>query len=432
MTVSQLTGGVISCVTSNGLGLSGEKCLCWQDCSVGSLVDFTFAASFTGQCVLVIHALSGPSSGTIRISLNGQTVTNGVDLFMPVTTPTVISLGTHLLRGGINTLTFEVTDLPTGIQRGEFAFDCLENEGPYYVSHVFPALRERLEGEQLVSQVTCGSLTTNWTSDLSSEGGYALWSCAEVGADASFKIISGCQRQVPLTGVFLATTNSAVCDISVNGMSAIQGVNLYRTENTVTNIFLGEHVLLAGTNEVKVHIIGFANGLDPSALTVGLDCLDMGSLYERQVDKQTGIPLPGPCEDPDGDGLINLVEYAFGCDPSQPDGPEVWPTPEIMRENGLVYPVISYRRRKPVSGHANLGNEGVDLQVDGIVYQVQETETLVKGCWTTTNATGPTVVAVGSPTDETESAVRVRVKTVQPLSNGPSSTRFMRVKFCEP
>jgi len=433
MTVSQNTGGALSCVTSNGLGLSGEKCLCWQNCRVGSRVDFVFTASFTGQCALVVHVLSGSSSGTLRVSVNGQAVTNGVDLFMPVTVPSAIHLGSHLLQGGINTLTFEVTDMPAGIQQGEFGFDYLENEGPYYVSRVLPVVRERWEGEHLSAQVSCGMLTENVEANLSSGGAYALWSGAEVGSSVGFKIVSDTQRQVPLTGVFLTMTNGALCDISVNGTPVCQGVNLYRSESAITNVFLGEHVLLAGTNVVQVHIIGGADGSDPSALTVGLDCIDIGSVYARLAEKQPNLPLAGPYEDPDGDGLVNLAEYAFGGDPAQPDGSGLWPFPEVMRENGAIYPVISYRRRKPVGVLTSVGSEGVDLQVDGVVYQVQETATLGEDvCWVTTNAMGPTVLSVGSPDDETEKTVRIHVRTMQSLSNGSSGTRFMRVGLREP
>ena len=433
MAVAQNTGGAISSVTSNGLGLSGEQCLWWQNCSAGSRADFDFSASFTGQCVLAVHVLAGPGSGVFRVSVNGQAASNGVDLCMPVPTPTVIHLGKQMLRGGLNTLTFEVTGMPAGIGQGGFAFDYLENEGPYYVSRALPVLRERLEGEQLEALASCGTLTTRPEPDLASGGACALWSGATVGADVFFKIASEGQRQVPLTGVFLAGTNGAVCDISVNGRTVCQGVNLYRPASAITNVLLGEHILSAGTNVVQVHVVGCASGLEPSALTVGLDSIDVGSLYARLMESQTGSPLIGPSEDPDGDGLINLAEYAFGGDPFLPDGPELWPSPEVLKESGLDYPVISYRRRKPAGALASVGREGVDLQVDGVVYQVQETSILGAGsCWASTNALGPTVVAVGVADDATEKTVRIRVRTAQPLPYGPACTRFMRVGFREP
>lgn len=51
----------------------------------------------------------------------------------------------------------------------------------------------------------------------------------------------------------------------------------------------------------------------------------------------------GPADDPDGDLLPNLAEYAFGSDPRQPDS-NVLPAPLQVEAGGLVYPAITYLR----------------------------------------------------------------------------------------
>ncbi len=433
MTVSQNTGGAVSCVTSNGLGLSGENCVRWQNGVVGSRVVFGFPSSFAGQCVLAVRVLSGPASGALRVSVNEGMSTSGVDLYAPAPRLATVHLGKQMLRDGINTLTFEVTGMPSGAGQVDFAFDCLENQGPYYVSRLWSVLRERLEGEQLPVMVTSGEVTVASNTWGVSGGQCAWWSNAQAGGEAVFKVASESARQVPLTGVFLCVTNGALCDISVNGHSVCQGLNLYRTENVVTNVFLGVQLLLPGVNEVTVSVIGCSQGLDPSSLAVALDCVDVGSLYALNMAQQTRMPLVGPYDDVDGDGLFNLAEYAFGGDPEQPDGAGLWPTPVVLRGEGLVFPVLSYRRRKPVSALPVVGTEGVNLQVDGVVYQVQETVALgAETSWMTTNMFGPTVLSIGEPDNDDGRTMRVRVRTVQPLSNGHAPSRFMRVGLCEP
>ena len=433
MAVLQNTGGAISCVTSNGLGLSGENVVRWQNCGAGSRVEFGFPASFDGQCALAVRVLRGPLSGAVRVSVNGQTAAGDVNLNTLLTEPALLRLGSHLLRCGVNTLTFEVTGMPAGNGQAEFAFDSLENEGPYYVSRASPVLRERMEAESLPAVATCGEVAAVSNACVGSGGACAVWSGAQAGGGAAFKIASEGARQVPLSVVFLCTTNGPICDISVNGQTACQGLDLYRAEAAFTNVLLGVQVLSPGTNDVKVTVVGCAQGLDASSLAVGLDCVDIGSLYALNMGKQTRTPLIGPHDDPDGDGLFNLAEYAFGGDPGQPDGAGLWPAPGVLREGGQVVPVIAYRRRKPASALPVLGAEGLDLQVDGLVYQVQEAVALgAEARWSTTNLLGPAVMSVGEPDDDNGETVRVRVRTVQPLPGGVPSSRYMRVGLREP
>jgi len=203
-------------------------------------------------------------------------------------------------------------------------------------------------------------------------------------------------------------SEGGICDVSVNGATVCQGLDLHRASVTITNVFLGEHLLRDGTNEVTVRVTGCAAGLDPSQLSVGLDCVDIGSLYARIAATNSVSPMIGPLEDPDRDGLLNVFEYAFGGDPSKPDGGELWPSPLIMNMDGVAYPVVSYRRRQPTWRSTVVGEEGVSLQVDGVIYQVQESLQLCTDTyWTNIHAGGPALVAVGAPDDETNETLRV-------------------------
>lgn len=434
LSVALRTGGAVSCVTSNGFGLSGDQCLLWRDCGLGSRLELTFTASFTGQCDLVVRLLTGPKAGSLRVGVNGVVATNGVCLCTTNPAPLALALGTHRLVGGTNTLTFDVTGLPPATNLAGFAFDYLQNEGPYYVGRALPVRRERREGEQLHAQITGGALAAWSPTNAVSAGACALWSGAAVGDSVTFDVVSDAPRQVALAGVFVGTTNGAVCDIRANGAVACLGLNLYRPAPEVARVDLGEHLLQAGTNTVTLHLVGCASGLDPLNLSAGLDCLDIGSLYARIAARYVDTPLSGPREDPDGDGLNNLMECAFGGDPARRDGAELWPAASTLKDGDTLYPVVTYRRRKPAGALPAFGTEGVDLQVDGVVYQVQQADTLVSPGveWATTNACGPAVTAVGSPDDDTGTTVRVRVRTVAPLAPGHSATRFLRVGLSEP
>ena len=432
MSVAQLVGGTVTSVSSNGLGLSSDRCLRWRDCHVGDRLTLSWTAGFEGQCRLAARFLSAPATGILRISVNDRVVTNA-SLLASAAVPVLLDLGSHVLQKGVNTLGIEVTALPPDGGETGFYFDYVENEGPYYVARVAPVVRQRLEGESLRASSSSGSVGTRASSCGLSGGLCAFWRDAVPGATAAFRFESNGERQVPLSGVFLCATNGGVCDVSVNGTTVCGGLDLRRSAPATTNVFLGEHVLTDGTNALEVLVTGCDTGLDSAHLSVGLDCLDIGSVYARRADSLYGLPLLGPYEDPDHDGLMNLFEYAFGGDPSVPDGHALWPQPSLVRRVESTYPAVSYRRREPLGPLAVVGEEGVNLQVDGVAYQVQETQQLGSPvCWTNADARGRTLVVEGTPDDASNGTVSVRMRVTQPLDASAQPERFMRVRVYEP
>ena len=73
------------------------------------------------------------------------------------------------------------------------------------------------------------------------------------------------------------------------------------------------------------------------------------SFAQWQID-QWGLPLPDASSmnaDPDGDGLVNLAEYSYGLDPSDPAPPDSSSGIVLPRIDSLAgRPAIRYRRRR--------------------------------------------------------------------------------------
>jgi hypothetical protein len=78
-------------------------------------------------------------------------------------------------------------------------------------------------------------------------------------------------------------------------------------------------------------------------------------------------PLDDPTHDPDGDGAVNLAEYAHGGNPTNGIDIDVFPVYTI-RSNVLVG--VIYRRR-------------LDYAARGLTYEVERSTNLISGVWST-------------------------------------------------
>jgi Protein of unknown function (DUF2961) len=138
MAIAQKSGGTTTIAMTNGWGLSQEKCIFWKSCVAGDSITFEFQAVFSNTCTLAWKMISLPKSGSLSVSMNGVTFTNTLTLTGVSGHPVTILMGNHLLNQGTSQLRFEVTALAPEETSADFAFDYLENQGPYDLSHIWP------------------------------------------------------------------------------------------------------------------------------------------------------------------------------------------------------------------------------------------------------------------------------------------------------
>jgi hypothetical protein len=112
-----------------------------------------------------------------------------------------------------------------------------------------------------------------------------------------------------------------------------------------------------------------------------------------------------PVSDNDHDGLPALIEYAFGLNPSQPDG-NGRPAPGTVEHEGLTYPSLTHRRAVDASQTVSLH---VTLSTDLVTWLEDQTVPVSM------------LPAPGEPGIEL-----VTVRSMVPLANPP--TGFLRVE----
>ena len=112
--------------------------------------------------------------------------------------------------------------------------------------------------------------------------------------------------------------------------------------------------------------------------------------------------------DPEGDGLSNLAEYAFGSAPFAPSA-EARPTASVATEGGQQYAAITYRRARSLSD---------------VTYAVEASGDLQN--WA--SAAGTTTLVSDAPDGDTNLVV---VRDNTPLGPG-APQRFLRVRVTRP
>ncbi len=136
----------------------------------------------------------------------------------------------------------------------------------------------------------------------------------------------------------------------------------------------------------------------------------------------------GEADDPDGDGLPNLLEYACARVPWLADSAGATPVCRTITDAGNIYPQLSFVR---------------DERLTDLTYEVQVSENMATGTWTTiasSTAGNPTLAAVGHfpvVTEATGSQITgigviraVTVRDAQPVS--ANARRLFRVKISHP
>ena len=119
--------------------------------------------------------------------------------------------------------------------------------------------------------------------------------------------------------------------------------------------------------------------------------------------------VSAPGVDYDHDGMDNLLEYAFGCDPYTPDADRAMEPMSLLEVSGEAYPYIVYR--------VNGASEGAS----DVAYHVQVSSDL--GAWTD-NRTTPTTTTV-SRVRQSDGTVLVTERALQ--SAGSFNRCFMQV-----
>jgi hypothetical protein len=128
-----------------------------------------------------------------------------------------------------------------------------------------------------------------------------------------------------------------------------------------------------------------------------------GWRYEHFTTAEVGnAATAGATANPDGDGLDNFTEYAFGRNPKVNDGAPLSEVSSVTTGNDK-YLAITFRRQK--------------LEAD-LTYVVEVSDDVGSAVWT------PVDLPVGSPVDLGNGIERVTYRDFQPMSGEP---RFIRV-----
>jgi hypothetical protein len=125
-----------------------------------------------------------------------------------------------------------------------------------------------------------------------------------------------------------------------------------------------------------------------------------------------------PAADADGDGQVNLLEFAFGTDPAASSGGAIGfdstavstpGSPKLMVEGGKYYAVFGRR---------------ANYLTEGIRYTVRFSADLGSGGWTSSTAEPEALTQIGEIR-----AVRVAYPlNLVPSSKGPQAARFFQVR----
>lgn len=190
----------------------------------------------------------------------------------------------------------------------------------------------------------------------------------------------------------------------------------YQSSNTAVATVSGTLVTVTGAGETTITAsqLGDMNHLAATSVPRTLIVL---TAYENWADGSFANPLleTGSGDDPDGDGLANLLEFAFGTDPTvSSPGPLTFSEgvvtspgqPVLTKESGIFQAVFARRRNHEAQGLTYTVQFSTDLSPEWIVSE-----------------TAPSVIATGTEID----AVKVPFPTMIPTPNGSAEPHFFRI-----
>ncbi len=204
-------------------------------------------------------------------------------------------------------------------------------------------------------------------------------------------------------------------DLSELGLSEIQYIRLVDIPGT------GAFTDSADRPIYDPHKTFGSGGFDLEAV----GAISVGMTYDEWPQLETLAPdMRGEADDPDGDGIANLLEYAFGRVPGYPDGVDNLPLCRMIDVDGQAHAAIEFVR---------------DERLTDLVYEVQVSPSLAESDWTTIarSTGGGPVLAVGghSPVISETSAsplasigVMRMVSLRETLPAAVNARRFFRVK----
>jgi hypothetical protein len=147
----------------------------------------------------------------------------------------------------------------------------------------------------------------------------------------------------------------------------------------------------------------FAAG-DSVSLTDGLPA---AWKQAHQLTLDPNDPMSGPAGDPDGDGIPNLLEYAFNTDPMSPNANPVTASMQENPRDGARYLTVTYPRRIDADGLTYTLEVSDDLQTWSSAVPLEEVQ-IAPG---TDRTTEFVTLQVMAPSDSAgQKFVRLRVK----------------------
>lgn len=317
-------------------------------------------------------------SATTEFNFTGGTIKNiGVGV-----NARIIGLGTFTIgTGGTGTPTIEVTDETSSITASR-----------------------ALDGT--------GALTKTGDGTLTFDGAANTYTGATTVSEGTLALVGGSQAS-PITvsaGASLSftlgspTTSTSSFDLT-NGTIKISG-----TPTLASYTLISDSTGITGTPTLDAPIAGYNLYKFGNSLVLATP---YGAWASNGFTNPFTQTLPG--QDQDGDTFVNLMEYAFGTDPTVNSSGQIAYAagvvtapgqPAILQDGGVWYAVFGRR---------------TDYATAGLTYTVQFTAGLDQ--WTD-DATAPTVIA----TDGTIDAVRVPFPNFVDSPSGPKKPNFFRVQ----